>query len=53
MSRLLIVIAWMAGGVYFAIAALGGMAIAPFAALGCGWFAGRTTRQQGGRSDDR
>lgn len=48
MTRWLVVTAWVAAGVYYAIAGVGGMAIAPFAALGCGWFAGRATRQQGG-----
>jgi len=32
---------WMLAGVYFAVAAIGGSPVAPFAALACGWNAGR------------
>jgi hypothetical protein len=42
---------WMLLGVYFAIASNGGSEIAPFAALSCGYMAGRelTKEQRRGR----
>ena len=33
-------------GLFFAIAAVGGSHVAPFAALACGWLAGRQSRKE-------
>jgi len=42
-SALFKVLAWLTLGAYFAITAVGGSIIGAFAALACGWFAGRHT----------
>lgn len=42
----LIVLAWVLGAIYFAIASLPtNNIILPLAAAACGWFAGRSTHQ--------